>query len=252
MRPAIYSMEPNFMAIKWIFFDIGDVLFDENEQHLYYFHSLLLAMRRNQVDVRWDEYYARIQAWARVKPSTAPIEAGRHYVADDALWDKIYHEARAEYGLMRKPRPYGLLLDDIADVAQDLRRDFRLGIIANQHPPILQALDDYGVGPLFDVKAIDEVVGVSKPDPKIFEWALGQAGCRPDEAMMIGDRPDVDVAPARTLGMATIRFRRGLLYTLYDPRTDMERADIEVRETGRLAVAARRLAAGDKGTSSEP
>ncbi|HZP82650.1 MAG TPA: HAD family hydrolase [Chthonomonadaceae bacterium] len=229
------------MAIKWVFFDIGDVLFDEDVPHLYYFHSLLLAMRRNGVKVQWDEYHMRIQACVRVKPGTAVTDAARHYVPDAALWDKIFQEGRAEYELMRKPRPYGLLLDDITAVVQELRQDFRLGIVANQHPPILQALDDYGIGPLFDVKAIDEVVGLSKPDPAIFHWALEQAGCAPEEAIMIGDRPDNDIAPANTVGMATIRFRRGLLYSLYDPRHDSERADIVVRETPRLVPAVRRL-----------
>jgi HAD superfamily hydrolase (TIGR01549 family) len=224
-----------------VFFDIGDVLFDEDTPHLYYFHSLLLAMRRNGVDVQWDEYHARIQACVRVKPGTAITDAARYYVPDAALWDKVFHEGRAEYEQMRKPRPYGLLLDDITAVVQALRPDFRLGIIANQHPPILKALDDYGIGPLFDVKAINEVVGLSKPDPALFRWALGQAGCAPEEAIMVGDRPDNDIAPANTVGLATIRFRRGLLYSLYDPIHDSERADIVVRETPRLVPAVRRL-----------
>ena len=34
------------MSARWVFFDIGDVLFDEDVPHLYYYHSLLLAMRR--------------------------------------------------------------------------------------------------------------------------------------------------------------------------------------------------------------
>src|SRR5579872_971597 len=205
------------MAVTWVFFDIGDVLFDEDVPHSYYFHSLLLAMRRNGVGVTWDEYHARIQDCVRVKPATAIIDAARGYVPDTALWEKIYREGRAEYEQMRRPRPYGLLLDDITAVIQDLHTDFRLGILANQHPPVLQALDDYGIGSLFAVKGIDEVVGLSKPDPAFFHWALEQAGCEPGEAIMVGDRPDHDIAPARSVGMRTIRFRRGILYSLYDP-----------------------------------
>ncbi|HZO91872.1 MAG TPA: HAD family hydrolase [Chthonomonadaceae bacterium] len=230
------------MAIRWVFFDIGDVLFDEDVPHLYYFHSMLLAMRRNGVDVEWDAYHARIQQYARVKPGTAVLDAARYYVPDDALWDKIYHEGRAEYEAMRKPRPYGLLLDGITPVVRALHADFRLGIIANQHPPILQALDDYGIGPLFAVKAIDEVVGLSKPDPAMFRWALERAECAPEEAVMVGDRPDNDIAPAKTLGMGTIRFQRGILYTFYEPQRPEERADILVRDIMRLAPAVYELA----------
>jgi HAD superfamily hydrolase (TIGR01549 family) len=231
------------MPIKWVFFDIGDVLFDEDVPHLYYFHSMLLALRRNGIDADWDDYHARIQAVVKDKPASAITDAARYYVQDDALWQKIYHEGRAEYEAMRKPRPYGQLLDNIVPVIRELRESFQLGIIANQHPPVLQAIEDYGIGRYFDVKAIDEVVGFSKPDPAIFHWAMERAGCSPDEAIMVGDRPDNDIAPAKSLGMGTVRFRRGLLYSLYDPHTPAERADIEVRDTGRLAAAVKRLSA---------
>src|ERR1051326_4297134 len=117
------------MAIKCVFFDIGDVLFDEDAPHLYYFHTLLLAMRRNGIEVTWDEYHARIQECVREKPATAPLDACRFYVKDDDLWKKIYQEGRGVYEAVRKPRPYGLLLDNITPVIEELHREFRLGII---------------------------------------------------------------------------------------------------------------------------
>ncbi len=229
--------------MSWVFFDIGDVLFDEDAQHQYLFHSMLLAMRRNGVDVAWDDYRMQIHACARRASATAMYDAVRLYVPDETLWQKIYHEGRGEYQRMREPRPYGMLLDNITAVIQDLHADFRLGIIANQHPPILDALHDYGLQPYFDVIAIDEIVGVSKPDLAIFRWALDRAGCTPQQAIMVGDRPDNDIAPANTLGMGTVRFQRGILYTYYDPLSDSERANMVVKKTMRLAPAVRQLAA---------
>lgn len=228
--------------MKIIFFDIGDVLFDENAQHQYLFHSMLLAMRRNDIDVTWDAYYARLRECVRVAPSTAYKDAVHTLVPDAKRAEQIIHQGREEYEAMRKPRPYGMLLDNMLAVIQDLKRDFRLGIIANQHPQIMDALRDYGLMPYFDVIAIDEIVGVSKPDPKIFTWALEQARCEAKDALMIGDRPDVDIAPAKTLGMGTVRLQRGLLYVHYDPRTEQERADRVVTNLLSLASAARELA----------
>ncbi|HZT41718.1 MAG TPA: HAD family hydrolase [Chthonomonadaceae bacterium] len=232
------------MTIDWVFFDIGDVLFDENVPHLYHFHLMLLALRRHGVDVSWDDYRMQIQQSVRVRPDSAIDDAARHFVPDDALWNQIHQEVQEEYKTARKPHPYGLLLDNITAVVQYLHTDFRLGIVANQHPPILQALDAYGISHYFDVKAINEVIGLSKPDPAIFRWALEQAGCPPERALMIGDRPDNDIAPARSLGMRTIRFQRGLLYTWYEPLQENEHADLIVRETLDLPRAVRRLAGG--------
>ena len=60
---------------------------------------------------------------------------------------------------------------------------------------------------------------------------------------MVGDRPDVDIAPAKTLGMGAVRFKQGQLYVYYDPLTDAERADVVVSDIMRLAPAIRHLAA---------
>lgn len=234
------------MPITTVFFDIGDVLFDENAQHQFYFHSLLLAMRRNGVPVEWDDYHAEIQRRVRTRPETAIIDAARTFVPEGGRWDHIFKEGRAEYEAMRKQRPYGMLLDDMEGVCRDLAGDFQLGIIANQHPPVVEAIRDYGLLPLFGVMAVSEVVGLKKPDPRIFRWALERAGCQPEEAVMIGDRPDNDIAPANGVGMRTIRFRRGILYSLYDPLTPEEHADVVVRDIARLARAVRRLARADR------
>ena len=231
------------MSVKWLFFDIGDVLFDENAQHQYLFHSLLLAMRRQGMDVTWDAYHAQLKECVRQTPGRAHLEAVAAFVPDEAQGKSIIDAGNAEYHEMRKPRPYGMLTDNILSVVQELRRDFQLGIIANQHPPIMDALRDYGLRPYFDVIAIDEILGVSKPDPAIFRWALEQANCAPEEAIMIGDRADVDVAPAKTMGLGTVRFKRGQLYVYYDPRSDAERADVVVYQAGEIVPAVRRIAA---------
>ena len=231
------------MQTKWIFFDIGDVLFDENAQHRYLFHALLLAARRNGVSVTWDAYFDELRQQARHKPSEAFLNALHTFVPDAGLYEKVRAEGMAEYRAMRVPRPFGMLLDGMQLVLEDLRKDFQLGVIANQHPPIVDALRDYGLQPFFGVVAIDEILGFSKPDTRIFQWAFEQAGCVADEAIMVGDRPDNDVAPAKALGMGTIRFKRGELYVYYDPLNDGERADLVVTDIARLAPAVRKLAA---------
>ena len=47
-------------------------------------------------------------------------------------------------------------------------------------------------------------VVVGKPHAPIFEMALERLGCRPDEAMMVGDGLTTDVAGGRAAGMATV------------------------------------------------
>ena len=59
------------------------------------------------------------------------------------------------------------------------------------------------------VPVIDShVVGVAKPDPRIFEVALARAGAgiRPSEVAHVGDMLSTDVAGARAAGVTPIHF----------------------------------------------
>ncbi len=45
---------------------------------------------------------------------------------------------------------------------------------------------------------------IGKPAPLLFQRALAVLGITPDEAVMVGDNPETDIAGARALGMASI------------------------------------------------
>ena len=229
--------------IQIVFFDIGDVLFDESPQLSWLFHALLLTLRAHGKDVLWDDFNAtRIALAARgPNPEAAIKDALAAYCVNTSETEVLWHQARDGYQQMRKPRPFGLLLDGITPVLQDLRRNFRLGIVANQHPPVAQAVADYGLAPLFDVTVISEIVNLFKPDPAIFQYALHEAGVAPDEAIFVGDRPDNDVGPAKAAGMKTVRFRRGLQYVHYNPDDPALTADETVADVSELAAAVRRV-----------
>ena len=70
-------------------------------------------------------------------------------------------------------------------------------------------LHNWGVLQYFDVVAASAEAGYEKPDLRICKLALEQAGCNPQNAIMVGDRLENDIAPARQLGMKTIWVRQG-------------------------------------------
>ena len=47
-------------------------------------------------------------------------------------------------------------------------------------------------------------MGCAKSDRKIFEKALELADCNADESVMVGDRLDNDMAPAKAIGMKIV------------------------------------------------
>ena len=90
-----------------------------------------------------------------------------------------------------------------------LHEKYRIGIIANQIPGTADRMKAYGLFPMLDLIVASAEEGVEKPDLRIFRAALERANCRPENAVMIGDRIDNDIVPAKKAGMMTIWIRQG-------------------------------------------
>ncbi|MBI2932469.1 MAG: TIGR02253 family HAD-type hydrolase [Planctomycetes bacterium] len=56
---------------------------------------------------------------------------------------------------------------------------------------------------------ISDQIGISKPNPKIFERACSEMRVAPREAMYVGDHPVKDIDPANRIGMVTVLADRG-------------------------------------------
>ena len=180
--------------IKWLFFDIGGTLADETE-----------SLRRRA------KLTAEMQT-ALGNPCTQ--EELENAMRKSASAGNSYFSGACEMLGLTGMVPYDAigekLYSDAAFVLEKLAKKYRLGIIANQPMGTENRLSDYGIRDYFSVVLSSEEEGISKPNPEFFRRAILRAGCLPLEAYMIGDRPDNDIAPAKALGMHTVRIRQGL------------------------------------------
>jgi putative hydrolase of the HAD superfamily len=125
----------------------------------------------------------------------------------------------------------------IGDVLAALKqRGLKLGLAANQPAIVLQRLDQHGIGRYFENPGISAVYGYRKPDARLFLKACADLAVEPHECVMVGDRVDNDVVPARTLGMCTVLLRTGR-HIAQQPRSWDERPDVEVHTTAELLPA---------------
>ena len=175
--------------IKWLFFDLGSTLIDEDACDMFRFRHMLTqpgAPERAVLENKMREYSRK----------------GLH----------PYKTALKEYGLESCAWPIQLerAHPEAQTVLFRLQQKYKLGIIANQLPGAKDRLASYGLGTYFDVVVSSAEAGYAKPDPAIFRLALSEAGCLPKEAVMIGDRPDNDILPAMELGMHTVWIRQGM------------------------------------------
>ena len=92
-----------------------------------------------------------------------------------------------------------------AESLQRLRdAGLRLGVVSNSDGRVEQALQAAGLRGYFDVVVDSALVGVEKPDPRIFYAALDALGVSPGEALYVGDLYEVDVVGARAAGMEAV------------------------------------------------
>src|SRR5262249_35546807 len=86
-----------------------------------------------------------------------------------------------------------------------------VGVISNSNGSVGLALERAGLAPLLDFVIDSSVVGVSKPDPRIFRLGLDAAGASPDATVYVGDSYFVDVVGARRAGLGAVLFDPGRL-----------------------------------------
>jgi HAD superfamily hydrolase (TIGR01509 family) len=81
---------------------------------------------------------------------------------------------------------------------------YRLGVVSNfdYTPTVRHILAEGGILDRFETVVVSDAVGWRKPRAAIFEHALGELGVDPEECVFVGDRPEIDVAGAKALGMA--------------------------------------------------
>jgi putative hydrolase of the HAD superfamily len=116
--------------------------------------------------------------------------------------------------------------DDTPDVLAALRaRGLTLGVVSNADGRIVASLTRTGIADQFAVIVDSHVAGVEKPDPRIFQLALGACAVAPHEALYVGDIYEIDIVGARRAGMDAV---------LIDPLGRYE-GDIDCRRISRLA-----------------
>lgn len=177
------------MDIKWIFFDIGSTLVDEEAAYNHRIKDMIVG-----TDLSFEKVTAkRLEFFKQGLDGNSEI---------------IKH-----YGLAKTPwhTEDEMLYSDTENVLKCLKNNgYRLGVIANQMPGLADRLAVWGIENYFDIIVSSAELGVAKSEPEIFETALSIAKCSPVQAVMVGDRLDNDIVPAKQCGMKTVWCRNGL------------------------------------------
>lgn len=198
--------------VKWIFFDVGTTLVDESEAYNHRIRDMIEG-----TSISFEQFDEKRIFFAK-QNLKGDLEAIKYFGLTKTPWHK---EDEIPYSHSEEILKY---LNE---------RGYKIGIIANQSLGTAERLEKWGLLRYIDVVAASAELGVAKPDRTIFDRALEMAECTAQEAVMIGDRIDNDIVPAKKLGMTAIWIRQG--WAIYqDPRLGECQPDFIVNNLSEL------------------
>lgn len=196
-----------FENIDWLFFDIGSTIVDE---HLAYEHRMRDIADSSNLTYS-SVYDTAIEFYKQNKKGD--LEVAKLLGVELTKWhteDEILYE-------------------DASECLKILSTRYKIGIIANQLFGTKERLEKCGILKYIDLVIASAEEGVSKPDRKIFEIALKRSDCKPSNAVMIGDRIDNDIIPAKLIGMHTIWVKQGF-GQYWNITQEIEKADCTIHK----------------------
>ncbi|WP_235192920.1 HAD family hydrolase [Streptomyces viridochromogenes] len=119
----------------------------------------------------------------------------------------ILSSAAADESWVRVRRAWRELAQEIPGsiaAVTALAREMPTTVVANQPPECADVLAEWGLTAVLETVVLDCFEGVAKPDPRLLGIALARLGRPPGELLVVGNRVDHDVAPARSLGCPAV------------------------------------------------
>jgi putative hydrolase of the HAD superfamily len=230
--------------IKAVLFDVGGPLDTETIMDREIDEQIKASFRSNGTAISDDEYEA-VNRWAVDVFAAKTYHSIMWKIAqgdmkliervESELMDTVPHrnELRGDFEL-REGIPE--LLAQLAD------EGLLLGLAANQPADTVTKMERFGIAQYFTYREVSGSINLRKPDPRLLLHSCEGLGVEPQEAIMIGDRIDNDIVPARMLGMAAIRFVSGR-HSEQQPRSWNEAPHADVRTVEELGEAIRRFVA---------
>ena len=126
-----------------------------------------------------------------------------------------------------------------------INKTYTLGIAGQYGTSILELLERESILECFTHRFTQDDFSLTKPDPRYYLQIADACGVNPEQCMMVGDRIDKDIIPAKQVGMRTILIRTGL-HKNQQSRTPYEIPDMELPSVIGLASAIEELALKDK------
>ncbi len=202
------------MKIDHIFFDLDHTLWDFEKNSSLTFGKILPEAGVHLDFNTFLEVYAPInmkywKMYREEQVSKAKLRYGRLKETFDAMnqdvSDEIINHLSEEY-IHQLPN-FNHLFEGAFELLDYLKDKYELHIITNGFEEVQTLkMSKSGILDYFNEIITSESVGVKKPNPRVFEFAIQKANTQPEVSLMIGDNLEADIQGALNVGMKVIHF----------------------------------------------
>jgi putative hydrolase of the HAD superfamily len=203
------------MTVPSVFFDFGGTLCESRADILPIFQE---AARRAGIQVPWNEFLrANEECWNELWPE-APQMVGQ----TPAFADRVHEMALRRVGFTGSPelfvrccreeatsaRWHAPFEDTEATLTSLRAARIPLHVISGHVDYLPVIIANLGWSAYFETVTFTQEVGVQKPDPRVFRYALERAGKQPAESLYVGDSWEADYLGAKSAGMMAVWLNR--------------------------------------------
>ncbi len=205
--------------IKAVIFDLDDTLDD--------YHSASIEARKAMGELAFQKYGIEREDFIEAYGSLSNFFVGHSPKPQDIKREMWFYEIFRMLGVPAKEEDiYEMeniywdtihknlkVIKGVKPTLEKLREQFKLVILTDSdgyRDIKIGRIRLIGLYQLFDLIVTTDDTGVNKPDPKNYDYICGKIRLKPDEIVMVGDKPEVDLEGAKRFGMHTIWFKHGL------------------------------------------
>jgi FMN phosphatase YigB (HAD superfamily) len=218
--------------IKNIFLDAGGVILNENLFEEYSAEIITEIIRNHNTDYSIKNYWKDVEeAVYRFIPK----------VYDYILFKNItvindFKNAKVQYKNSLKNKNFKFeLMEGIIDFLMEFSKDYKMGILGQYGKDFKVFLEENKILQYFTYIETQDNYNVTKPDSRYFEAVLHKDKCKAEESIMVGDRIDKDIIPAKLIGMKTIRIKTGI-HKIQEARIPDEIPDLTVEKIREIRI----------------
>lgn len=89
-------------------------------------------------------------------------------------------------------------------ILNELHKNYKLAIVSNFYGNLKTVLSEFGLLEHLDIVIESAEIGISKPNPEIFQLAINKLELTANECIVIGDSYNKDIVPSKNIGCNTI------------------------------------------------